>query len=104
VNGQKIWTSGARYCDFGIVLVRTNPDAVKHKGLTMFWVDMKSPGIEVRAIHQMSGPSGFNEVFFTDVRIKDSQRLGAVEDGWKGGLGRLVNEARAGGGGAGGGW
>jgi alkylation response protein AidB-like acyl-CoA dehydrogenase len=101
VNGQKIWTSGARYCDFGIVLVRTNPDAVKHKGLTMFWIDMKSPGIEIRPIHQMSGPSGFNEVFFTDMRIKDSQRLGALDEGWKVSLVTLMNERASVGGGGG---
>ncbi|MDB5448264.1 MAG: acyl-CoA dehydrogenase domain protein [Phenylobacterium sp.] len=92
VNGQKIWTSGAHFSDFGIVLVRTNPDVPKHKGMTMFWVDMTSPGIEVRPIHQMSGASGFNEVFFTDVRIPDSQRLGAVDDGWRVSLVTLMNE------------
>ena len=92
VNGQKIWTSGAHFSDFGILLVRTNPDAPKHKGMTMFWVDMTSPGIEVRPIHQMSGASGFNEVFFTDVRIPDSQRLGAVDDGWRVSLVTLMNE------------
>jgi alkylation response protein AidB-like acyl-CoA dehydrogenase len=92
VNGQKIWTSGAHFSDFGILLVRTNPDVPKHKGMTMFWVDMRSPGIEVRQIHQMSGASGFNEVFFTDVRIPDSQRLGAVDDGWRVSLVTLMNE------------
>ncbi|QUD86131.1 acyl-CoA dehydrogenase family protein [Phenylobacterium montanum] len=95
INGQKVWTSGAHYSDFGIVLVRTNPDAPKHKGLTMFWLDMKSPGVEVRPIHQMSGASDFNEVYFTDVRIKDSQRLGAVDDGWKVALVTLMNERLA---------
>ena len=92
VNGQKIWSSGAHYCDYGILLVRTNMDAPKHKGMTMFWIDMKSPGVEVRPIHQMSGASGFNEVFFTDLRIPDSQRLGAVDDGWKVSLVTLMNE------------
>ncbi|MDR3513214.1 MAG: acyl-CoA dehydrogenase family protein [Caulobacteraceae bacterium] len=101
INGQKVWTSGAHYSDFGIVLVRTNPDAPKHKGLTMFWIDMKSPGIEVRPIHQMSGGSNFNEVYFTDVRVKDSQRLGAVDDGWKVSLVTLMNERLAVGGGTG---
>jgi alkylation response protein AidB-like acyl-CoA dehydrogenase len=66
VNGQKVWTSGAHYSDYGILLVRTNPDVAKHKGLTMFFLDMKSPGVEVRPIHQMSGGSNFNEVYFTD--------------------------------------
>ena len=101
INGQKVWTSGAHYSDFGIVLVRTNPDAPKHKGLTMFWIDMRSPGIEVRPIHQMSDGRDFNEVYFTDVRVKDSQRLGAVNDGWRVALVTLMNERLAIGGGSG---
>ena len=92
VNGQKIWTSGAHYSDYAILITRTNMDAPKHKGMTMFWIDMKSPGVEVRPIHQMSGGSGFNEVFFTDVRIPDSQRLGPVDEGWKVSLVTLMNE------------
>jgi alkylation response protein AidB-like acyl-CoA dehydrogenase len=104
INGQKVWTTGAQFSDFGIVITRTNPDAPKHKGLTMFWVDMKDPGIEVRPIHQMSGGSGFNEVYFTDVRVKDSQRLGAVDDGWKVSLVTLMNERLAVGGASGAGW
>src|ERR1700704_603870 len=70
INGQKVWTSGAHYSDYGIVLVRTNPDVPKHKGLTMFWLNMKSRGVEVRPIHQMSGARDFNEVYCTDVRVK----------------------------------
>src|SRR5580693_8106856 len=101
INGQKVWTSGAHYSDFGIVLVRTNPDAPKHKGLTMFWIDMHAPGIEVRPIHQASGASDFNEVYFTDVRVKDAQRLGAVDDGWRVALVTLMNERLAVGGGTG---
>jgi len=95
VNGQKVWTSGAHYSDYGIVLVRTNPDVPKHRGLTMFWIDMREPGVEVRPIHQMSGGSDFNEVFFTDLRVPDSQRLGAVDDGWKVALFTLMNERLA---------
>jgi alkylation response protein AidB-like acyl-CoA dehydrogenase len=95
INGQKVWTSGAHYCDFGILLVRTDPDVPKHKGLTMFWIDMKAPGVEVRPIHQMSGGSNFNEVYFTDLRVNDSQRLGAVGDGWKVALVTLMNERLA---------
>ncbi|MFZ3034621.1 MAG: acyl-CoA dehydrogenase family protein [Parvibaculum sp.] len=95
INGQKVWTSGAHYCDFGIVLVRTDPNVPKHKGLTMFYIDMKSPGIEVRPIKQMSGDANFNEVFFTNVRVKDSQRLGKVGDGWKVALTTLMNERLA---------
>jgi hypothetical protein len=59
INGQKVWTTGAQFSDYGIVIVRTNPDVPKHKGLTMFWIDMKDPGVEVKPIHQMSGGSGF---------------------------------------------
>ena len=101
INGQKVWTSGAHYSDYGIVLVRTNVDKPKHKGMTMFWIDMKSPGIEVRPIHQISGGRDFNEVYFTDVRVKDSQRLGAVDDGWRTSLVTLMNERLAVGGGTG---
>jgi len=104
INGQKVWTTGAQLSDFGIVIVRTDPDVPKHKGLTMFWVDMKDPGIEVKPIHQMSGGSEFNEVFFTDVRVKDSQRLGAVGEGWKVSLVTLMNERLAVGGLRGPGW
>jgi alkylation response protein AidB-like acyl-CoA dehydrogenase len=95
INGQKVWTSGAHYCDFGIVLVRTDPDVPKHKGLTMFWIDMHDPGVTVKPIHQMSGGSNFNEVYFENVRVKDSQRLGAVGDGWKVALVTLMNERLA---------
>jgi alkylation response protein AidB-like acyl-CoA dehydrogenase len=101
INGQKVWTSGAHYSDFGIIIVRTDPNVPKHKGLTMFWLDMHAPGVEARPIHQMSGGSNFNEVYFTDVRVKDSQRLGAVGDGWRVSLVTLMNERLSvGGGGA----
>jgi alkylation response protein AidB-like acyl-CoA dehydrogenase len=101
INGQKVWTTGAHYSDFGILLTRTNPDAPKHKGLTMFWIDMHDPAVEVRPIHQMSGQSDFNEVYFTDLRVKDSQRLGAVDEGWKVALVTLMNERLAVGGSSG---
>lgn len=104
INGQKVWTTGAQFSDFGIVICRSNPDAPKHKGMTMFWIDMKAPGVEVRPIHQMSGGSGFNEVFFTDLRVRDSQRLGAVDDGWRVSLVTLMNERLAVGGASGAGW
>ena len=95
INGQKVWTSGAHYSDFGILLVRTDPTVPKHKGLTMFIVDMKAPGVEVRPIHQASGGREFNEVYFTDVRIPDSDRLGEVGAGWKVALVTLMNERLA---------
>jgi alkylation response protein AidB-like acyl-CoA dehydrogenase len=95
VNGQKVWTSGAHYSDFGIVVTRTDPAAPKHKGLTFFYLDMKSPGVDVRQIKQISGSSNFNEVFFTDARIPDSQRLGPVGAGWKVSLTTLMNERMA---------
>jgi alkylation response protein AidB-like acyl-CoA dehydrogenase len=92
INGQKIWTSGAHYCDYGVLVTRSDFSAPKHKGLTYFFLDMKSPGIEIRPIKQISGQSHFNEVFFTDVRIPDSQRLGLPGDGWKVSLTTLMNE------------
>jgi alkylation response protein AidB-like acyl-CoA dehydrogenase len=104
LDGQKIWTSGAHNSDFGIVLVRTDPNVPKHRGLTMFWVDMKSPGIEVRAIHQASGGSEFNEVYFDGVRVCDDQRVGDVGAGWKVALVTLMNERLAVGGGTGSTW
>ncbi len=82
VNGQKVWSSWAHMADWGILLVRTDPNVPKHKGLSFFLVDMKSSGILVRPIRQMSGASDFNETFFTDVRIPDACRVGAVGEGW----------------------
>ena len=82
VNGQKVWSSWAHLTDWGILVVRTDPSVPKHKGLTFFVVDMKSPGIEVRPIRQISGASDFNETFLTDVRIPDSQRIGSIGEGW----------------------
>tara|TARA_B100000949_G_scaffold225631_1_gene230076 strand:- start:117 stop:1349 length:1233 start_codon:yes stop_codon:yes gene_type:complete len=95
INGQKIWTSGAHYCDYGILVTRSDASAQKHKGLTYFFLDMKSPGVEVRPIKQISGGANFNEVFFTDVKIPDEQRLGEVGDGWKVALTTLMNERLA---------
>jgi acyl-CoA dehydrogenase len=92
VNGQKIWTSNAQISDWGLLLARTDPTAPKHKGLTMFFVDMRSPGIEVRPIRQASGEAGFSEVYFTDARVPDAQRLGPIGGGWKVSLTTLMNE------------
>jgi alkylation response protein AidB-like acyl-CoA dehydrogenase len=103
INGQKIWTTGAQFSDYGILLTRTDPNAPKHKGLTMFYIDMHTPGVEVRPIRQASGASDFNEVFFTDLRVKDNQRLGEVGQGWQVALTTLMHERLAVGGGQGGG-
>ncbi len=92
INGQKIWTSGAHYSDWGILVVRTDPDVPKHQGLTYFFVNMHSPGVEIKPIKQLSSASNFNEVYFTDVRIPDEQRLGAVGQGWQVALTTLMNE------------
>lgn len=92
INGQKVWTSWAHVADWGILIARTDPQVAKHKGLSYFVVDMKTPGIEVRRIRQISGESEFNEVFLTDVRIPDSNRIGAVGDGWKAAITTLMNE------------
>lgn len=92
VNGQKIWTSFAHVADFGILVARTDPSVPKHRGLTYFILDMKTPGIEIRPIKMVSGESDFNEVFFTDVRIPDSNRLGDVGQGWKVAMTTLMNE------------
>nr|WP_087575200.1 acyl-CoA dehydrogenase family protein [Sphingomonas sp. CDS-1] len=82
VNGQKVWSSWAHETDWGILIARTDPTVPKHKGLSFFVVDMKTPGIEVRPIRQISGASDFNETFLTDVRIPQSSRIGAEGDGW----------------------
>ncbi len=92
INGQKIWTSGAHFCDYGVIVTRSDFEAPKHKGLSYFFLDMKSPGVDIRPIKQISGASHFNEVFFTNVRIPDSHRLGKVGDGWKVSLTTLMNE------------
>ena len=102
INGQKIWTSGAHYSDYGVLVVRTDPNVAKHKGLSYFFLDMKSPGVEIKPIKQLTGGAGFNEVYFTDVRIPDSQRLGEVGQGWQVALTTLMNERAAIGGGGGG--
>ncbi len=90
--GQKVWTSGAHYSDYGLILTRTDLEQAKHKGLTMFIVDMRSKGIDIRPIKQMTGESDFNEVFFEDVFVPDENRVGDVNDGWKIAITTLMNE------------
>jgi alkylation response protein AidB-like acyl-CoA dehydrogenase len=92
VNGQKIWTTGAQFSDYGLLLARTEPDAPKHAGLTLFIVDMKAPGISVRPIRMITGESEFNEVFFHDVEISDTNRLTEPGKGWAGARTTLMFE------------
>ena len=101
INGQKIWTSGAHFSDYGVIVVRTDPTVPKHKGLSYFYVNMKAPGVEIKPIKQLTGDSDFNEVYFNDVRVSDQQRLGEVGQGWQVSLTTLMNERAAIGGGFG---
>jgi alkylation response protein AidB-like acyl-CoA dehydrogenase len=99
VNGQKVWTTLAHVADHGILLARTDGDRPKHAGLTMFIVDMHAPGVTVRPLRQLGGQSDFNEVFFDDVHVPDSDRLGEAGEGWRVALTTLLNERVAVGGG-----
>ena len=83
VNGQKVWSSGAQFAQWGELIARTDPDVAKHAGLTAFIIPLDLPGMTVRPIKQMSGGASFNEVFFDDVRVPDSMRLGPIGSGWK---------------------
>ena len=93
VNGQKVWSSNAHLCEFGMLLARTNPDAPKHRGITFFALDMRTPGVEVRPLRQITGAAHFNEVFFTDVRVPASCVIGHVDNGWVVARTVLANEA-----------
>ena len=83
INGQKVWTTLAHVCDYGVLIARTNPEVVKHAGISMFIVDMKDPAVEIRPIHQIDGGMHFNEVFFTDLRIPKENLLGPLHEGWR---------------------
>ncbi|MFC6887302.1 MULTISPECIES: acyl-CoA dehydrogenase family protein [Actinomadura] len=95
VTGQKVWSSGAHHADLGEALVRTDPDAPKHKGLTLFLIDMRAPGVEVRPLRQMTGGASFNEVFLTGVRVPDADRIGPLNGGWKAAITSLSSERAA---------
>jgi alkylation response protein AidB-like acyl-CoA dehydrogenase len=99
VNGQKVWTTLAHTAKWGMLLARTDPDVPKHRGMTYFIIDMQQPGVEVRPLRQMTGDAEFNEVFFTDARVPDSQRLDEVGAGWRVATTTLMNERVAIGGG-----
>jgi acyl-CoA dehydrogenase len=92
VTGQKTWCSGGHYADFGILLARTDPHAPKHRGISYFLIDMKTPGIEVRPLRMLTGGTHFSEVFLNDVRVPDAQRLGPVGQGWSAAMTTLMNE------------
>jgi alkylation response protein AidB-like acyl-CoA dehydrogenase len=99
VNGQKVWTSNAHLCDFAILLARTNPDAPKHRGITFLLLDLRTPGIEVRPLRQITGAAHFNEVFLTDVRVPLENVVGEVDGGWAPARAVLAHEASVIGGG-----
>lgn len=92
VNGQKVWCSGGRYSDWGILMARTEPTLPKHRGISFFVVDMSSPGIETRPLRQMTGDAEFDEVFFTDVVLPSTALLGPQHGGWGVGMSILTNE------------
>ena len=92
VNGQKVWTSLAHFAKWGMLVARTNPDVEKHKGLTYFILDMDQEGVEVRPLRQMTGGAEFNEVYFTDARVPDENRLGEIGAGWSTVVTTLMNE------------
>jgi alkylation response protein AidB-like acyl-CoA dehydrogenase len=92
LNGQKVWTTLAHLSRWGVILARTDPNADKHKGLSYFVVDMHAPGVDVRPLRQMTGEAEFNEVYFTDARVPDQERMGDVGDGWRVAITTLMNE------------
>ena len=92
VNGQKVWCSGGRYSNWGILMARTNADAPKHEGISFFLLDMSLPGIEIRPLKQMTGEAEFDEVFFTDVEMPAEALLGPLHGGWGVGMAVLTSE------------
>src|SRR5687768_1588275 len=102
INGQKVWNTLAHLADRGMLVTRTDPEAAKHKGLTYFALDMHAPGVEVRPLRQITGEAEFNEVYLTDVRVPDTDRIGDVGEGWRVAMATLMNERTTIGGGGGG--
>ena len=92
VNGQKVWNSGAQYAKYGILIARTDPDQPKHRGITFFLIDMEQEGVDVRPLREMTGDEAFNEVFLTDARVPEANRLGDLGDGWRVAMTTLSHE------------
>lgn len=92
INGQKVWTTLAHHSDYGVLIARTDPDQPKHAGISMFMIDMRAPGVEIRPIHQIDGGKHFNEVFFTDLRIPKHWLLGEKNNGWRQATAMLMYE------------
>ncbi|WP_419928584.1 acyl-CoA dehydrogenase family protein [Candidatus Poriferisocius sp.] len=92
LNGQKVWTSGAQYCDYGLCVARTDPTQPKHRGLSMFIVDLSLPGVDIRPLRQINGSSHFNEVYFTDVSVGHDCLVGGEGNGWNVAVAMLMYE------------
>jgi len=92
INGQKVWSSGAQNAHWGILIARTDPEQPKHRGITYFLIDMRQPGVEVRPLREMTGDAAFNEVFFTDARVHEVDRLGELGEGWRVAMTTLSHE------------
>ncbi|HZM29955.1 MAG TPA: acyl-CoA dehydrogenase family protein [Acidimicrobiales bacterium] len=101
INGQKVWNTLAHIADRGMLVARTDPEAPKHKGLTYFALDMHAPGVEVRPLRQITGEAEFNEVYLSDVRVPDADRIGDAGEGWRVSMTTLMNERTSIGGGGG---